>query len=149
VARSFIAGPVVMTLFALLPGPVDAQVVGPRVGTPSPAPTISPYINLLRSPNAPTLNYFGLVRPQFQTNAGLQALQQQLFLGQTGPLPGAEPTGDVLITGHAAMFMNYGGYFQSQTGALRSPTTTAPTPMLSRPSGAAVGSGRLPRPGPQ
>lgn len=149
VTKSFIAGPVVLALTALLPGPADAQVVGPRVGTPSPAPTISPYINMLRSPNAPALNYFGLVRPQFQTNAGLQALQQQFLLGQTGSLPGAEPTADVLTTGHAAMFMNYGGYFQSQTGALRSPATIAPAPMPSRSTGAAVGSGRLPRPGPQ
>jgi hypothetical protein len=149
VTKNFIAGPVVLALTVLLPGPADAQVVGPRVGTQLPAPTISPYINLLRSPNAPTLNYFGLVRPQFQTNAGLQTLQQQLLLGQTGPLTGAEPTGDVLTTGHAAMFMNYGGYFQSQTGALRSPATTVPAPTLSRPTGAAVGSGRLPRPGPQ
>jgi hypothetical protein len=126
----------------------DAQVLTPRVGTPAPTPTVSPYINLARNPNAPTLNYFGLVRPQFQTNAGLEALQQQLILGQTGPLPGAEPTGDVLITGHAAVFMNYGGYFQSQTGAIRS-AAIVPTPTPSRPSGPAAPSARLPRPGPR
>jgi hypothetical protein len=138
-----------LLLLAALPGTLRAQVGAPRVGTPATAPTVSPYINLLRNPNAPALNYYGLVRPQFQTNAGLQALQQQLLLGQTGSLSGAEPTGDVLITGHAAVFMNYGGYFQSQTGALRSPATTSPPPMASRPIGPAAGSGRLPRPSPQ
>src|SRR5690348_4263609 len=113
------AGAAALLLSGLLGGSAVAQVVNPRAATPILGPTVSPYLNLARNPNAPTLNYFGLVRPQFETNAGLQTLQQQLLAGRSAPLPATEPTGDVLVTGHAAVFMNYGGYFQSQTGAMQ------------------------------
>ena len=139
--KSMFAGPVVVVLLVLPAGTADAQSAGPRVGAPAAGPTVSPYVNLLRNPNSPTLNYYGLVRPQFQTNAGLQALQQQMTLGQGGPLPGAGSPDDVLITGHAAVFMNLGGYFQSATGALR------PAPLAAPRTGPSPG--RLPRLGPR
>src|SRR5690242_1348784 len=101
-----VAGPAVLLFAALAAPTADAQVASPRVGSPPPAPTVSPYLNLLRNPNAPALNYYGLVRPQFQTNYGLQALQQQFLLSQGSALPGAAGPEDVLITGHAAVFMN-------------------------------------------
>jgi len=129
------------TLLLALAGPTvtaTAQAPGARVGGASVGPTVSPYINLLRNGNTPAFNYFGLVRPQFQTNAGLQQLQQQITFTRSGPLPAAEVPGDVLVTGHAAVFMNLGGYFQSPTGAIRGPAA-APLP----PPPAA----RLPRPG--
>src|ERR1700730_9031642 len=64
----------------LLNGPVHAQFY-----PTSARPAISPYVNLLRgNSNSLTLNYYGLVQPQFQfygANAGLQqqigGLQQQ------------------------------------------------------------------------
>lgn len=143
-----LVGLIAMALAAMVPGRAGAQVVGPRVGSPSPAPTVSPYINLLRNPNAPALNYYGLVRPQFQTNAGLQSLQQQFLLGQSTSLPGSEATGDVLITGHAATFLNYGGYFQSSVGAFQ--PARLGTAAASRPTSAATPTApRLPAPGPR
>lgn len=140
-------GGLAVLLLAALPGAMRAQVLGPRVGTPSPAPTVSPYINFLRNPNAPALNYYGLVRPQFQTNAGLQSLQQQLLFGSAAPVPGSEPAGDVLITGHAAAFMNYGGYFQSPIGAVQPARLTPAAP--SRPTTSVQPASRLPAPGPR
>jgi hypothetical protein len=124
----------VLVLITICGGAARAQPLGPRVGAPTPGPTVSPYINLLRTGNSAASNYYGLVRPQLQTNAGLQTLQQQIYSGQSQPLPGSEPTSDLLITGHSAVFMNYGGFFQSATGGLstRGPVTSqvgqAPAP---------------------
>ena len=142
-----IAAPAVALLAALLPGPAQAQVVNPRVGGAAPAPTVSPYINLLRNPNAPALNYYGLIRPQFQTTAGLQSLQQQFVLGQAGPLAGSEPADSVLVTGHAAAFMNYGGYFQSSVGGAQ-PARLGPA-ISPRPATSTPAPARLPAPGPR
>ena len=145
--KTFLAWPAVLLLVGLSAHLADAQVGGPRVGSPPPAPTVSPYINLFRNGNSPAFNYYGLVRPQFQTNAGLQSLQQQLLLSQGSPLPGAAGPEDVLITGHAAVFMNLGGYFQSATGGLqpaRGITATAARPATSTPAPT-----RLPLPGPR
>jgi hypothetical protein len=109
---------VAVWIVALSAGQARAQTTGPRVGSPPPGPTVSPYLNLLRAGNSPVANYYGLVRPQLQTNAGIQSLQQQLLTAQARPLPGQEPADDLLVTGHAAVFMNYGGFFQSPTGGL-------------------------------
>jgi hypothetical protein len=110
-----------LVLAGLAAGDVRAQGVGsrPAVGLPPAGPTVSPYINLFRNGNTPAFNYYGLVRPQFQTNAGLQALQQQVLQTNGAVLPGGAPSDDVVVTGHAAVFMNLGGYFQSATGGLR------------------------------
>ena len=118
------------------------QGLGPRVGGTPSAPTVSPYLNLLRGSNSPTLNYYGLVRPQFQTNAGLQALQQQVLLAQGAGLSAAAGPDQVVVTGTAAVFMNLGGYFQSGIGGGR-PAGVSSTP--TRPASI----GRLPSPRPR
>src|SRR4051812_21020503 len=41
----------------------------------APRPAFSPYLNLLRQGGTPTLNYFGLVRPQMQANQAIANLQ--------------------------------------------------------------------------
>jgi hypothetical protein len=109
---------VAVLIVAISAGQARAQTAGPRVGSPPPGPTVSPYLNLLRAGNSPAANYYGLVRPQLQTDAGIQSLQQQFLTAQARPLPGQEPVDDLLVTGHAAVFMNYGGFFQSPTGGL-------------------------------
>jgi hypothetical protein len=132
--RWTMAGAVALLGAVLSAGPARAQTaVRPGVGSPPAAPTVSPYINLLRSGNSAAANYFGLVRPQLETNTSLQSLQQQVL---TGPnrLP-TEPglPEDVFITGHAAVFMNTGGFFQSSIGGLgglRSQLPTRPVPNL-------------------
>ena len=73
---------------ALAAGRAEAQYyVQPRT-MPRPYPTFSPYLNLGRGGN-PALNYYGLVRPQFETQRGLQQLQTQL-----DALPGQPPVGE-------------------------------------------------------
>jgi hypothetical protein len=85
--------------------------------TPNPRPSFSPYMNLLLRNGSPALNYYGIVRPQLQTASAINALQSELALnrdlinaGQLAPL------GD-LSTGHAAVFLNTGGYFMNMTGS--------------------------------
>jgi hypothetical protein len=81
----------------------------PRVGT-SPPP-FSPYLNIVRPGGSPTLNYYGLVRPEVQARQSLQSLQSQVGTNSqaindlsNGPLP---------ATGKIVGFMNYGRYFQN------------------------------------
>ena len=136
-----LVGPAIMAVVALSAAAATAQGVGPRVGGAPGSPTVSPYINLLRGANSPALNYYGLVRPQLQTNAGLMALQQQAFLSQAVGLPAAPDEG--LVTGRGAVFMNLGGYFQSATGAVRPGRTTAGPTAVGQPVP------RLPAPGPR
>lgn len=148
-AKRWFTGTGVVLLAGLWIGTADAQGPGPRVGVGSPpaGPTVSPYINLLRNGNSPAFNYYGLVRPQFQTNAGLQALSQQSLLAQQAGLPGAGGPNDVLVTGRGATFMNFGGYFQSSMGAFQ-PAGLAGVGGV-RPGTPAPGPSRLPRPGPR
>src|SRR5689334_4123182 len=48
------------------------------------SPAVSPYINLLRSGSPAAVNYYGIVRPEFQFQNSLQNLQQQVTtLGAT------------------------------------------------------------------
>jgi len=137
--KMIIAGPVVLFLVALSPGVSDAQVLGPRVGDLPAGPTVSPYFNLLRNNSSPTLNYFGLVRPQIQTNANLQILHQQVLQPPATAISGQSGSDDVLVTGHAAVFMNTGGYFLSG-GAAQPAIITPGRPVNPTPA-------RLPRPG--
>jgi hypothetical protein len=143
---TFVAAAVLLSI-GLRAGTADAQVYNPRSTTLPLGPTVSPYINLLRNGNSPTLNYYGFVRPQFQTNAGLQSLQQQVLTARSGQLPVAESTGDVLVTGHVAVFMNYGGFFQSPIGGMHA-TRYVPT-TRTRQTTTAPATPRLPTPGPR
>jgi hypothetical protein len=95
---------------------VTAQ--GPRVGTATPAPALSPYLNLNRPGNTPGFNYVTLVRPMVAGNAALQNLQQQITAAQVAGTNGQGALADSLTTGHAVMFLNTGGYFQSTGGSM-------------------------------
>jgi hypothetical protein len=99
------------------------------VGFPAQArPPVSPYLNILQGTGIPAVNYFNFARPALQFQQQLQQpppLQQ--FLGP----PLVEPFGlastDVSLlpqqrdptkeyprpTGHPAVFMSTGGYFNS------------------------------------
>jgi hypothetical protein len=101
-----------MTLISA--GKLAAQNPAARGGPYAPRPAVSPYINLLRPGSSTALNYYGLVRPQFDTLAGFQAVQQRFGQLQTGiQTGGGESSDGFLMTGHAASFMNYGGYFMT------------------------------------
>jgi hypothetical protein len=136
-SRMNFASLVVLFLAGLSAETARGQTTGPRVGIGPSGPTVSPYINLLRGGNSAALNYYGLVRPQIQTNNGLQALNQQFALSQAVQLPGAAGAEDVVITGHASVFMNLAGYFQSATGGLN-PARSVPAPGGSTGSSAAA-----------
>lgn len=144
-SNSTFAGAAVLLLVGLGADPARAQVVG-RGGGPVGTPTVSPYLNLLRNNNTPGLNYFGLVRPQIQTNADLRLLNQQTLQPRAGlPSAGDNPE-EQLATGHAAVFMNLGGYFQNLGGGAGVSRPTLGTAVRSNSGSGSSGSMRLPRP---
>lgn len=79
-------------------------------------PTFSPYLNLLRAGNSPTLNYYGMVRPELQFQQSIANLQGSVTANQQA-INGLQndPTGTVM-TGHPTQFMNTGGYFLNTLG---------------------------------
>jgi hypothetical protein len=93
-------------------------------------PAVSPYLNLLRGGTNPAINYYGLVRPEFQFRRSINALSRDIQETQTDINTGQ--AGAALQTGHPVQFMNlshfYGGGQGSTLG--RSGTgrqTTTPT----------------------
>ena len=113
---------------------VPAQIgtyVRPQVGRP----TISPYLNLMRSGN-PAINYYGIVRPQIETYQNLQQMQGEIQQIQNFPLQGqANAQMNLPMTGHAATFMNYSHYF----GAYGTRGGTAGMPTGYRSASAPIG----------
>jgi hypothetical protein len=89
------------------------QGVFVRPGGISPVPVpYSPYLNLAR-PGNPAINYYGLVRPEFQARSTALALQSQLNqVSQqvANPAPQAA-TGVLPQTGYTVRFLDYGRYF--------------------------------------
>jgi hypothetical protein len=83
---------------------------GGNTGTYNPPGPISPYLNMLRGTN-PAVNYYLGVRPEFQ----LRSLQQQVLLGEERRVQVPEESTELFPklagTGHPALFLNYGGYY--------------------------------------
>jgi hypothetical protein len=92
-------------------------------------PTVSPYLNLNRAGSNPAINYYGLVRPQMDTNRSFQQLDPALFggdprmgFGGAGVGPDGTPIVGMnnlypnqalgLQTGHPATYFYYSHYFQ-------------------------------------
>jgi hypothetical protein len=93
----------------------SAQFGGLGQAPPRVRPAISPYINM---GTGGAEAYYGIVRPQMNTNQSLTDLQQGVNrLNPDGSLKGqlnAQNTPGALgglQTGHAASFFNYGRYF--------------------------------------
>jgi hypothetical protein len=84
--------------------------------TPSPIPTVSPYLNLLRQGNPPYLNYYGLVRPEQRFNTALGTLQQQSAIN-TEQITDLDATLAAPVTGHRTYFLNSSRYFLTQGAA--------------------------------
>jgi hypothetical protein len=97
---------------ALAARPAPAQVLGQYTPPYNPyaRPPLSPYLNLNRG-GVPAINYYGLVRPQLQTERFIQ--QQEILAAQT---PAAAPATVVYATGHPTRFMSYSQYFMSTGG---------------------------------
>jgi hypothetical protein len=117
-------------------GPAAAQFQYPYtnrpVGNPYQQPTISPYLNLLRTGD-PAANYYLLVRPEFQQRAinaqygaAISNLERR---APEEPAPSPEELLPQLpSTGHATYFGNYGGYYNLGPG----PRVTQPPAPISR-----------------
>jgi hypothetical protein len=134
-ARSTFTALLLGTATLVAPGAANAQFpVGGRAIPGYRTPALSPYINLLRGGD-PSLNYFGLVRPQINFQNSLLGVQQQVNT-LTGDLAGEGEIGVLGPTGHPAAFMNYSHYYG--LGAL----SASGTSRLSRGgAGAAGGAG--------
>jgi hypothetical protein len=109
----------VIVLITVGAGAAEAQQ--PPLGgiNQSRRPVFSPYLNLLRTENDAAVNYYGLVRPQFDFRRALQQVEQEessLEAGQRQIRDAA--TGQALpATGHASGFLNQGRYFMNRSGA--------------------------------
>jgi hypothetical protein len=79
-------------------------------------PTVSPYLNLLRTDRGPLPNYYTFVRPQLEqqwTNQQLQAgiVQNRTNLQALGQQVGQIQAATMQPTGTGASFMNYSHYY--------------------------------------
>ena len=80
---------------------------------PNLPPAFSPYLNLARPGADAAVNYYGIVRPQVQATAAIQALQAGPLL----PNPfagGANAADQPAVTGNPFGFQNSRLYFQNQ-----------------------------------
>jgi hypothetical protein len=86
--------------------------LGPQVGG-QPRPTFSPYLNLNRGGTSPAINYYGIVRPQFQARSEFQSLEQQAANNRQAITDLGTPPSGLPTTGHSVAFLNTMGYFQN------------------------------------
>jgi hypothetical protein len=108
-------------LLALFAAPCPAQPPGyapGSIGQPpfTSRPTVSPYLNLLRSGGSPALNYYTLVRPQNQFYQSMFQLQQDVGANarELNSLQQPTTTGAQMSpTGHAFGFMTQAPYFMN------------------------------------
>jgi hypothetical protein len=105
--------PVAVAFFALIAVVGSASDVFAQPVFPSSRPTFSPYLNLARSGSSPTLNYYGLVRPEINNRQNIQAIQSVAASNQRsiGDLVNG---GEFPTTGVSSQFMNHYSYFQNQ-----------------------------------
>jgi hypothetical protein len=88
----------------------QAAQAQPNAPLPYTQPTVSPYLNLNRRGASSAVNYFGLVRPQLEFRNALRDLQQHPGNAPVNALQFNDSAG-LPTTGHAAVFLNTGGYF--------------------------------------
>ncbi len=96
-------------------------------------PTTSPYLNLLRSGSS-ALNYYNLVRPEFEFRNAYQGLQGQLTQQQNVVRELSEE--GLPVTGHATLFQNYSHYYPSSRGVGTTITQAQAPQTRGRPSAA-------------
>jgi hypothetical protein len=113
---------------------------GPYPGVGLNRPTTSPYLNLTR-PGIPGVNYYNLVRPEFEFRNAVQGLQGQLNQQQQTIARDTTEAG-LPVTGHATRFQNYSHYFPTgKPGtSLTQQTRTAATQQHTPPPRGGTGS---------
>jgi hypothetical protein len=91
--------------------------VGSARGQAAPyRPPVSPYLNLLRQNSNVAINYYDLVRPQFQFGNSIAQLQQTTSQIQASQGTGQEIVGGFPTTGHRFAFLSHRRYFQNTFG---------------------------------
>jgi len=106
-----------LSTFAVL-GLATAAQAQPKVGSAgvpptTSRPTVSPYLNLNRGGAGAAIDYFGIVRPQLETQKAISALQQQQGMQPglpAGMMDDGLTTGQILTPGIGGFF-NYSHYF--------------------------------------
>jgi hypothetical protein len=93
-------------------GTVQAQYPGGITNRP----TVSPYLNLNRSGTSTAINYYGIVRPQFQARATFQSLEQMAESNRQAINEVGAPATGLPTTGHNVAFLNTSGYFMTLGG---------------------------------
>jgi len=119
VLRTSVMALTLATIWQLVAGVANAQLGSDRINRPFNRPTVSPYLNLLRSRSGgnTVLNYYGMVRPQqqfYQQNQDFNRELNQLRSVQNSPLNSRQNNRNLRnyrmgITGHPAAFMSIGG----------------------------------------
>ena len=98
-----------IALLGLISITTDAVAQGGAV--PSPPSSAFNWLNLNRSGQSAAANYYGQVRPNFQTQNALQNVQQDYNNLTQSSTNNNDPNSTLRETGHAATFMNYGRYY--------------------------------------
>jgi hypothetical protein len=96
-------------------GPVEAQPLPGTYPGSYGNPTLSPYLNLLRTGGAPAINYYGLVRPQQAYYNAFTTLEQQVAASRVAAAAAENQAAPA--TGHPITFLNYQKFFLN-TGAV-------------------------------
>jgi hypothetical protein len=108
-----------VTLGLLLAGLSDraaAQTIYQRpITNPYNTPVFSPYLNLVRGGTNSAINYYGLVRPEFQTLNALRTLRGDVNANAAAITQ--EQLNALPATGHQVQFLNTTHYFFNTTGA--------------------------------
>src|SRR5947208_342000 len=133
VIRMVVAGTAVLVALAAGPSIAPAQPPAGPPGPPPAPPAVSPYLNLARRGTPAGINYYGLVRPEMEFRNAYQGLQNQA--AQQQMMQGVDAQTGLPTTGHTAVFLNTGSYFQSFSPGLGL-TRPAATPAQARPTGA-------------
>jgi hypothetical protein len=116
----------ILAALALLAGVSHALAADPlvRASASIVSPTTSPYLNLLNgSRRSFALNYYRRVRPEQEFRAADAQLERDLssLRRNVDERAGAKPAAGLPATGHAASFLQFGGYYSSDPrGALQS-----------------------------
>jgi hypothetical protein len=94
-------------------------------------PTVSPYINQGVGGGINAFNYYGIIKPQIDTNRSISQLQTNVqLLNADGSLKGALSQGqqpnalNTSQTGHPATYFNYSHYFPMSYGSRGTTGTT-------------------------
>lgn len=88
-----------------------AESASAQPTAPTRRPAFSPFLNLNRAGGSPTLNYYGLVRPEIQARQSIQNLQGAVGANQQAIGNLQTEITELPGTGHASSFQTHRSYF--------------------------------------